>query len=144
MAMILNHLRTASPPTFSPKYPLLPGTPPASHLPLNPILYLTIAIDSVAPVVRMKSLKGQAGGGAALQIPIPMRLRQRRRKAISWILDAASKRRNRGSGRGQFPQKVAEEIISVMEGRSGIWERRGLLHKQGVSARANVKRRNRF
>lgn len=91
--------------------------------------------------MRFKSIKGAAGGGVALQIPIPLRIRQRRRTSINWILDAASKRRNRGSGRGQFAQKVAEEVISIIEGRSGIWERRGTVHRQGVGARANLSKR---
>ena len=138
MAMILNHLRTASPPAVNPSRPLIPGAPPASHLPLNPILYLTLAIDSVAPLLRIRSQKGAAGGGVALQIPIPLGLRQRRRQAVLWILDAASKRRTQGSGRGGFAQKVAEELVSIVEGRSGVWERRGGVHKLGVSARSNL------
>lgn len=138
MAMILTHLRTASPPAVNPSRPLIPGAPPASHLPLNPILYLTLAIDSVAPLLRIRSQKGAAGGGVALQIPVPLGLRQRRRQAVQWILDAASKRRSRGSGRGGFAQKVAEELIAVVEGKSVVWDRRGGVHKLGVSARANL------
>ncbi|RDW94412.1 ribosomal protein S7 [Coleophoma crateriformis] len=138
MSFILNHLRTAPPPQVNPARPLLPGTPPPSHLPLNPVLYLTAAIDSVAPLLRIRSMKGAAGGGTALQLPAPLGLRQRRRTAIKWILDSASKKRSRGSGRGQFAQRVAEEIVSVVEGRSAVWDRRQLIHKTGTSARANL------
>jgi small subunit ribosomal protein S7 len=138
MAFILNHLRTSAPPQTNPLRPLLPGSPPPSHLPLNPVLYLTLAIDSVAPLLRIRSQKGAAGGGTALQIPVPLGQRQRRRTAITWILDAASKKKSRGSGKNQFAQRVAEEIISVVEGRSGVWEKRGLIHKSGTSARANL------
>ena len=138
-AMILNHLRTASPPTVNSNRPLIPGAPPASQLPLDPILYMTLAIDSVAPLFRIRSQRGAAGGGVALQIPVPLTIRQRRRQAFMWILDAASKRRFRGSGRGGFAQKVAEELIAVVEGRSGVWDRRGGVHKLGVAARANLK-----
>ncbi|KAI4192166.1 MAG: hypothetical protein LQ346_004437 [Caloplaca aetnensis] len=143
MAMILNHLRTASPPTFNPERPLVPGSPPASHLPLNPILYLTLAIDSVAPLLRIRAQKGVIGGGASLQLPVPLSLRQRRRQAVMWILDAASKKPARGSGRGQFAQRVAEELVAIVEGRSGVWERRGGIHKLAVSARANLNVRGR-
>ncbi|KAL8899630.1 MAG: hypothetical protein Q9207_006098 [Kuettlingeria erythrocarpa] len=143
MAMILNHLRTASPPTFNPERPLVPGSPPASHLPLNPILYLTLAIDSVAPLLRIRAQKGIAGGGASLQLPVPLSLRQRRREAVTWILDAASKKPARGSGKGQFAQRVAEELVAIVEGRSGVWERRGGIHKLAVSARANLNTRGR-
>ncbi|KAL8920102.1 MAG: hypothetical protein Q9208_006455 [Pyrenodesmia sp. 3 TL-2023] len=143
MAMILNHLRTASPPTLNPERPLIPGSPPASHLPLNPILYLTLAIDSVAPLLRIRAQKGVIGGGAALQLPVPLSLRQRRRQSVMWILDAASKKPARGSGRGQFAQRVAEEIIAIVEGRSPVWDRRGAIHKLAVSARASLNARGR-
>lgn len=138
MAIILNHLRTTPPPAVNPSRPLLPGAPPSSHLPLNPVLYLQLAIDSVAPLLRIRSQKGAAGGGMALQIPIPLGLKQRRRQAVMWILDAASKRRSKGSGKGGFAQKVAEELISIVEGKSGVWDRRGGVHKLGVSARSNL------
>ncbi|KAL9091675.1 MAG: hypothetical protein Q9165_004751 [Trypethelium subeluteriae] len=143
MAEILNRLRTSPPPTPSPQRPLLPGSPPPSYLPLNPTLYMAVAIDSVAPLLRIRAQKGAAGGGVALQIPIPLGQRQRRRQAVQWILDAASKRKNRGSGRGGFAQRVAEELIAVAEGRSGVWERRGMIHKLGVSARVNLSSKRR-
>ncbi|KAF2193480.1 ribosomal protein S7 [Zopfia rhizophila CBS 207.26] len=138
MSLILNHLRTAPVPTINPSRPLIPGAPPPSHLPLNPILYLTLAIDSVAPLLRIRSQKGAAGGGVALQIPVPLGQRQRRRTAVQWILAAATRRRHRGSGKGGFAQRIAEELISVVEGRSAVWERRHAVHKLGVAARANV------
>jgi small subunit ribosomal protein S7 len=138
MAMVMNFLRTAPAPIYSPKFPLLPGTPPASHLPLNPVLYITIAIDSVAPLIKVRGIAGAAGGGRALEVPTPLALRQRRRTAFKWILDAVSKRPSTGSGRKQFPHRIAEEITAVVEGRSGVWEKRKLVHKLGTAARANV------
>lgn len=138
MSFILNHLRTAPPPVPNPVRPLLPGAPPPTHLPLNPIGYLTVAIDSVAPLLRIRSQRGAAGGGAALQIPVPLGLRQRRRQAVQWILDAANKRKSRGSGKNQFALRVADEIINVVEGKSSVWEKRQLVHKTGTSARANL------
>ncbi|KAK3709718.1 hypothetical protein LTR37_010745 [Vermiconidia calcicola] len=134
MSHILNHLRTAPAPTYSPSRPLLPGAPPVSHLPLNPVLYLTLAIDSIAPLLRIRSQRGAAGGGVALQIPVPLGLRQRRRQAFQWILDAAGKR----GSREHFAQRVANEIVGVVEGRSGIWERRSAVHRLGTTARSNL------
>ncbi|KAK5723591.1 hypothetical protein LTR15_005290 [Elasticomyces elasticus] len=138
MAVILSTLRTAPPPTYSKARPLLPGAPPAGHLPLHPVLYLTLAIDSIAPLLRIRSQRGAAGGGVALQIPVPLGLRQRRRTAFTWILDAASKRKSRGSGNDQFAGRVAEEIIAVIEGRSGVWEKRAAVHRLGTTARSNL------
>ncbi|KAF1350989.1 ribosomal protein S7 domain-containing protein [Delphinella strobiligena] len=138
MSLILQHLRTASPPTYNPARPLLPGAPPASHLPLNPTLYLTLALDSIAPLLRIRSQRGAAGGGVALQIPVPLGLRQRRRQAMTWILDAASKRKSRASGKGMFATRVAEEIVAVVEGRSSCWEKRTGVHKIATTARSNL------
>ena len=138
MSVVLQHLRTSPIPTINPARPLLPGAPPPSHLPLNPILYLTLAIDSVAPLHRIRAQKGAAGGGVALQIPVPLSKRQRRRTAIEWILGAASKRRNVGSGKNSLGQRVAQEMISVIEGKSGVWDKRNGIHKLGVAARANI------
>ncbi|KAF2434616.1 ribosomal protein S7 [Tothia fuscella] len=138
VSAILSHLRTSPPPQLSPSRSLLPGHPPPSALPLNPILYLTLAIDSIAPLLRIRSLRGAAGGGTALQVPVPLGVKQRRRKAIMWILEAASNRKSRGSGKNMFAQKVAETVVSVVEGKSDLWAKRDTIHKQGVSARANM------
>lgn len=138
MANLMNVLRTSPAPIYSPKFPLLPGTPPASHLPLNPVLYLTIAVDSVAPLLTVKHIAGGAGGGRALEIPVPLSLRTRRRHAFQWILDAVEKKPSKGSGRKQFGQRLAEEIIAVVEGRSGVWDKRKTVHKLGTTARVNV------
>ncbi|KAI9151723.1 37S ribosomal protein S7 [Paramyrothecium foliicola] len=138
IAMVMNYLRTAPAPIYSPKFPLLPGSPPASHLPLNPILYITIAIDSVAPLVKVRGIAGAAGGGRALEVPHPLAVRQRRRTAFKWILDSVTKKPSTGSGRKQLPHRIAEEIIAVVEGRSGVWEKRKLVHKAGTAARANI------
>ncbi|ROT36667.1 ribosomal protein S7 [Sodiomyces alkalinus F11] len=141
MAMILNFLRTSPPPILSQKYPLLPGHPPASHLPLNPVLYMTLAIDSVAPLVRINYIKGGAGGGRALEVPKPLKVRQRRRTAFQWILDVVSKKRSTGSGRTQLAHRIANEIIAVAEGRSSVWEKRQAVHKLGTATRANVNKK---
>ena len=138
MSYILNHLRTAPPPKLNPSRPLLPGSPPPTQLPLDPILYLTLAIDSVAPLMKLKKLAGAAGGGQALPIPFPLSVRQRRRTAMMWIIDTAAKRPSKGSGRGQFAQRVAEEIVSVVEGKSGAWEKRALAHKMATANRMNL------
>ena len=138
MSFILNHLRTSPPPVFSATRPLLPSSVPSSHLPLDPINYLGLAIDSVAPLIRIRSQKGGAGGGAALQIPVPLSVKQRRRQAVQWILAVIDKKQSRGSGKTMFAQRFADEIISVVEGKSGVWDRRQLAHKTGTGARANL------
>ncbi|KAI1502138.1 ribosomal protein S7 domain-containing protein [Biscogniauxia marginata] len=137
MSLILAYLRTTTP-KESPLRPLVPGSPPASQLPMNPLLYLTVAIDSVAPLVRIRAMKGAAGGGQALELPEPMAARARRRVAISWILDVVNRRRSTGSGRAQFAARFGQEIVAVVEGRSSVWDRRNQVHKSGTAARANL------
>lgn len=134
VASLLSTLRTLPAPAYNPNRPLLPGAPPASHLPLNPVLYLTVAVDSIAPLLRIRSQRGAAGGGVALQIPVPLGLRQRRRQAMTWILDAAGKKGNREP----FAQRIASEIVGVVEGRSAAWEKRQGVHRLGVVGRSNL------
>ncbi|KAL2149341.1 hypothetical protein VTH82DRAFT_8689 [Thermothelomyces myriococcoides] len=138
MAMILNYLRTSPPPRLDPSRPLLPGAPPAHHLPLDPVLYLSLAIDSVAPLIKLRGFKGLAGGGKSLEVPVPLRARQRRRTAFMWILDVVRKKKSKGSGRTMFPHRVAEEIVAVVEGRSSVWDKRTQIHKLGTANRANL------
>ncbi|KAI0811291.1 ribosomal protein S7 domain-containing protein [Xylaria sp. FL0064] len=138
VSLILNYLRTSPPPRVSPLRPLIPGSPPPSQLPLNPLLYLTLAIDSVAPIVRVRALKGMAGGGNALEVPEPISSRARRRQAITWILDIVNRKRSTGSGRKQFAHRFGQEVVAVIEGRSAVWDRRQALHKLSTAARANL------
>lgn len=132
MSIILDHLRTAPPPNLNHRQPLLEG-PPAPQLPLDPVRYLTLIVDSVAPLFRIRQVKGIAGGGTALQTPAPLNLRQRRRTAIKWIIDSSAKRRD-----AQLAHRVANELVAVAEGRSGVWERRDQQHKIGITGRANL------
>jgi small subunit ribosomal protein S7 len=88
--------------------------------------------------MRIRHLRGLAGGGAALEMPMPLEVRQRRRIAFLWILEAVNKKPSMGSGRNQFAHRLASEIIAVVEGRSGVWEKRQQVHKIATAARANL------
>lgn len=55
-----------------------------------------------------------------------------------WVLESASNKKSRGSGKGMFAQRVAETLIAVVEGKSDLWLKRDTIHKQGVAARANM------
>jgi small subunit ribosomal protein S7 len=43
-----------------------------------------------------------------------------------------------GSGKGSYAQRIAQELVSVIQGNSSIWDRRNAIHKLGVAARANI------
>ncbi|KAH8700477.1 putative plasma membrane phosphate transporter Pho87 [Talaromyces proteolyticus] len=132
MEVILNHLRTSPPPKIDPRRRLL-TTLPAPQLPLNPILYLNLLVDSVSPLIKIRQQKGLAGGGASVPMPVPLSMRQRRRTAIKWILDSADKRKDT-----DWAMRVANELMAVAEGRSGVWEKREQVHKVGISGRTNL------
>lgn len=74
----------------------------------------------------------------SLPIPVPLSLRQRRRTAIMWILDSVLKKKSRGSGPTMFAQRFTDEIISVVEGKSSVWDKRAMVHKAATSARVNL------
>lgn len=138
MAMVLTYLRTSPAPKVNPLRPLLPGSPPPEHLPLNPNLYLLLALDTVAPLIKIRGYTGMAGGGKALEVPMPLNQRARRRIAWMWLMDAVIKKPSTGSGKKMFATRIGEEIVGIIEGRSSLWDRRNAVHKQGTSARANL------
>lgn len=55
-----------------------------------------------------------------------------------WIMDTVNKKPSKGSGRTMLAHRIGEEIVAVIEGRSSVWGRRDVLHKQGTSNRANL------
>lgn len=136
MSDILEILRTAPTPqgsTLGGDRSLI-STVPREALALSPVTYLTTAIDSVAPLVKIRQQKGVLGGGASMPIPVPLNIKQRRRTAIKWILTSADNRKET-----KLSERVAKELINIAEGRGGAWDRRILVHKQGISARANIR-----
>lgn len=135
MSIIFQHLATTPAPRPSPTHSLILNNVAPSALPLNPPLYLSVAIDSVAPLFRIRSQKGLAGGGVALQIPVPLKQRQRRRAAVQWMLDQVDKKKG---GTSDFAKRFAEEVVGVVEGRSSVWERRTALHGMTIRARVNI------
>ncbi|KAI5837865.1 ribosomal protein S7 domain-containing protein [Morchella snyderi] len=133
MDRVLSILRTKPAPKSPATYtPLIPGTPPLSTLPSDPLLYLQTAVDSVAPLMKILSVKG--AGGAKDMIPSPLNIRQRRRVALEWIVAAADKKKDRNG----LAERFADEIIAVVEGRSAAWDKRNQVHRTAIQSRANV------
>ncbi|KAI5789012.1 ribosomal protein S7 domain-containing protein [Geopyxis carbonaria] len=133
MTEVLAILRTKPAPKENPRIPIIPTAPPLASLPSDPVAYLQTAIDSVAPLLKIKQVKGS--GGFRESLPMPLPLRQRRRKAVTWIIEAADKRKVRMG----LAERLAEEIVAVVEGKSTAWDKRLQVHRTAVAARANVK-----
>ncbi|KAK6499879.1 hypothetical protein TWF481_010236 [Arthrobotrys musiformis] len=128
---ILQILRTKPAPREG-KYPLVPNAPDLSLLPGDPVAYLQTAIDSVAPLFKLKSTRGS--GGSVNQTPVPLPVKTRRRKALQWMLQAADGKKRMKS----LPERFAEEVESVVLGTSSCWDKRLAVHKLCVTNRANV------
>ena len=88
----------------------------------------------MAPLVKIRQVKGVAGGGKTLPIPVPIGVKMRRRTAIKWMLDNADKRNE-----VRLADRISREIINIAEGTSSAWEKRLIVHKMAVSSRINVK-----
>ncbi|KAF3941753.1 hypothetical protein ABW19_dt0201403 [Dactylella cylindrospora] len=128
---ILQILRTKPAPRPG-KYPLVPNAPDLSLLPGDPIAYLQTAIDSVAPLFKMRSTRGS--GGSTVQIPSPLPIKVRRRRAMEWMVAAADGKKRMKT----LPERFAEEVEAVILGTSSCWEKRLAIHKLAVTNRANV------
>ncbi|EWC45432.1 hypothetical protein DRE_00831 [Drechslerella stenobrocha 248] len=128
---ILQILRTKPAPRVG-KYPLVPNAPDLSLLPSDPVAYIQTAIDSVAPLFKMRNTRGS--GGSTVQIPSPLHVKARRRKAMGWMLQASEGKKRLKT----LPERFAEEVEAVVLGTSSCWEKRIAVHKLAVTNRANV------
>ncbi|EPS43397.1 hypothetical protein H072_2619 [Dactylellina haptotyla CBS 200.50] len=128
---ILQILRTKPAPRVG-KYPLVPNAPDLSLLPSDPVAYLQTAIDSVAPLFKMKSTRGS--GGSTVQIPAPLNVKVRRRRAMEWMMAAADGKKRMKP----LAERFAEEVEAVVLGTSSCWDKRVAVHKLAVTNRANV------
>lgn len=52
-----------------------------------------------------------------------------------WILDAVERRKGATS---RFPKRFAEEIVSIVEGRSSVWTKRENAHRLAMMGRSNL------
>ncbi|KAI9189997.1 hypothetical protein H9P43_001430 [Blastocladiella emersonii ATCC 22665] len=105
---------------------------PTSTLPqgVAPPALFAEAVDRVAPLLETKAFKR---GTKVLQIPKALNERQRNRRAIVWILDAASKRPEK-----EFAKRLANELVAVLEGASEAVKRKNTLYKLALANRVNV------
>lgn len=96
----------------------------------DPYLVLDEAIRLAQPVLKISSSKK---GSKVLYVPTPLNERQRRHRAIKWITEAAGKRPEK-----MFEERLAGELLSVVNGQSSVLAKKQQLHKQGLANRANA------
>ncbi|KTW28339.1 mitochondrial 37S ribosomal protein RSM7 [Pneumocystis jirovecii RU7] len=96
----------------------------------NPHFIFSKAIEKASPLIKLISTKK---GSKSIKIPVPLNEYQQHRKAIIWILEASNKRHNRN-----FSERLAHELIAVVDGTSSVFQRKEQLHKLALINRANV------
>jgi small subunit ribosomal protein S7 len=93
-----------------------------------PAEYLQNAFDNVAPMVEVKSRRV---GGATYQVPVEVRASRRTTLAMRWIIDAASKRGEKG-----MQDRLAGELMDAAENRGAAVKKREDTHKMAEANKA--------
>ncbi|CAG8558694.1 11661_t:CDS:2 [Diversispora eburnea] len=96
----------------------------------NPYQIIKASIEKTSPLVRLIGYKQNSKN---IQIPIPLNERQKRHKAIKWILNASDKRPGK-----KFSERLALEILAVINGQSPALQQRESVHKAALVNRANL------
>ncbi|GAA5854305.1 hypothetical protein JCM3766R1_005346 [Sporobolomyces carnicolor] len=104
----------------------------ATESPPLPILYK--ALELTSPQVR---LVGRRKGTKVLQTPQPLTQKQQVRQAWKWIVEASDKRQGTEK---DFGKRLAQEVMSVLNGQSEALKKLVARHEQAVTGRANVGR----
>ncbi|TFK46610.1 ribosomal protein S7 [Heliocybe sulcata] len=99
-----------------------------------PLPILRKAIQIASPAVRIASSKV---GAKVISRPIPLTEKQRTFYAISWIRKAAQKR---PVGRS-VEERLAKELIAVIDGTSSVIKNRNDIHKLATVNRGNAGKR---
>ncbi|WVQ74564.1 hypothetical protein IAR50_004165 [Cryptococcus sp. DSM 104548] len=101
--------------------------------PPQPLLRQSILLAS--PSVKILSMRKSA---KTVLTPRALTERQRSRQGISWILKAAEKGRKSGVSRDQ---RIAREVLAVLEGTSDVFKWLEDVHKSGYLNRSNMNAR---
>ncbi|GAA5895918.1 mitochondrial 37S ribosomal protein uS7m RSM7 [Sporobolomyces salmoneus] len=104
----------------------------STQSPPLPILYK--ALELTSPQVR---IVGRRKGTKVLQTPQPLNQKQKVRQAWKWIVEASDKRTG---AEKEFGKRLAQEVISVLNGQSEALKKLIARHEQAVTGRANVGR----
>jgi small subunit ribosomal protein S7 len=86
------------------------------------------ALDKAKPMVEVKSRRV---GGATYQVPVEVRPAAALRKAMRWIKEYAS-----GRGDKTMAQRVANEILDIIQGRGNTIKKKEDTHKMAEANKA--------
>ncbi|KAJ2344583.1 hypothetical protein IWW50_005869 [Coemansia erecta] len=105
------------------------------HTNSDPYRVLSDALNLASPLMDTKSARQ---GSKVVQVPRALSLRQRRRRAIVWILDAVDRRKERC-----FSMRLSGELQAIVNGSSGILEKKLMLHKAVLANRSFIRTKER-
>ena len=94
----------------------------------SPLDVLNEAFDNVRPSVEVKSRRV---GGATYQVPVEVRAVRRTTLAMRWIIDAASKRGEKG-----MALRLAGELLDASEHRGAAVKKREDVHRMAEASKA--------
>ncbi len=94
----------------------------------DPIAMFETALDSIAPMVEVKSRRV---GGATYQVPVEVRPSRREALAMRWLVDAARKRGEKSMG-----QRLAGELLDAAEGKGNAIKKREDVHRMAEANKA--------
>jgi ribosomal protein S7 len=87
----------------------------------NPLPVLRSAIFRASPSVRVASMKK---GAKTRLVPVPLNDKQRTFYAVKWILKQSKNR-----GEQKLDQRLAKEIIAIIDGSSRVLNQKAEVHK---------------
>jgi len=93
----------------------------------NPLPILRSAIFKASPSVRVASMKK---GAKTRLVPVPLADKQRAFYAVKWILKQSDNR-----GEQKLEQRLAREIIAIVEGSSRVLNQKAEVHKVALANR---------
>ncbi|GMK59085.1 hypothetical protein CspeluHIS016_0701000 [Cutaneotrichosporon spelunceum] len=100
-----------------------------------PLPQLQRAVELSSPSVRMLSMRKRA---KTVMTPRALTDRQRARTGIKWLLKSAERGRKGGVKR---EDRVAREVLAVLEGSSDVFKRVEEVHKIAMLQRSNINAR---
>lgn len=95
----------------------------------EPLHIVRQAILMAAPSIKIKNNKR-----AATVVPVPMVLNEksRVRGAVKWILDAVENTDKKAKSKLRVEERLAREIIRIVQGSSPVLEKKSALHKHAM------------
>ena len=94
----------------------------------NPLEVFEKALESIAPVVEVKSRRV---GGATYQVPVEVRPSRRTALAMRWLVDAARKR-----GEKSMDLRLAGEMLDAAENKGAAVKKREDVHRMAEANKA--------